>query len=1112
MDTRREQIFEAVMREFVGPIESDDLAGVRPQSHYCAGVLYPRGHFDTADAVNDSCPAEKDTIQDEEDLIFDQDQGAGEAEEIDVIDKSNLLRPTAMSMTVAVAKGDSLTAHVRAASYTQEKGREPRKSAYLRTQIEEDMILDLPSPGDAVGSMRTKQVPGSSLQIDAVMRKQVGDIVLYTIALENTNIEGTAAIDTICYFQSGFTLESQLGFVELPHSAAKSTDEDVLTNEFLYREVKDYAVGHGCACAWSEARPLRFIETTVMPSYEMKPIVPTDLSSSGVVLAMRDFGCAADHAELVEKLWRFSDAYKAWIDTQRSTIPFVEKRYREVAKRHIDACEKCHDRMVDGINLIRSDPCVAKAFGLMNDAMLLQQLHYAIPKNRWVERIRGRLQLENAYQDPKLEDESTWPTGRTCGFWRPFQLAFVMMNLRSMLDPSASDRKVVDLIWFPTGGGKTEAYLGLSACTIFLRRMLNRSDSGTAIIMRYTLRLLTTQQYERAASLICSCEVLRRREVELLGRTPISIGLWVGSASTPNTIESAVHDFNALSRRATSKNPFVILKCPWCGAEMGTVVLKNGMRSRTILKGYRLAKDGRKNRFIYQCDNPDCHFSHGEMPLYVIDEEIYDHRPTLVIGTVDKFAMLPFRPEARSLFGVTESGARMLPPDLIIQDELHLISGPLGSMVGSYETLVAELCSCANGGVKRCPKIVASTATISRAKAQCHALYACGTDNVFQFPPPGLTYRDSFFAHEDAAVVGRRYVGLMTHASSSIASSVRLFAVLMHAVFKLKVDSEKERDPYWTIVSYYNTLRDLGMDLTAANSLVPNLLYILNRRTSTRDGEGKIIPEARRYLRKILELTSRIPSESIAERLHDLELAHSGGEQTYAERPVDICFATNMISVGLDVSRLGVMTVMGQPKTTSEYIQATSRVGRSSTGPGIVFCVYRPERPRDKSIYENFYSYHAKLYSRVEPTSVTPFSPTVRERSLHAIVIAFYRLLSSQGLTAPTFPDDGTLMREICSVIEERVKRVDPSQVESTRRILRHVLNCWRDWNPAEWSYFGIGDPGGTPLMYVRGVEPSVAWGGRGFATMTSMRSVDAPCEIDILRDSEVWGLVDETN
>ena len=246
--------------------------------------------------------------------------------------------------------------------------------------------------------------------------------------------------------------------------------------------------------------------------------------------------------------------------------------------------------------------------------------------------------------------------------------------------------------------------------------------------------------------------------------------------------------------------------------------------------------------------------------------------------------------------------------------------------------------------------------------------------------------------------------------------------------------------------------------------------------------------------------------------MHDLELAHSGGEHTYAERPVDICFATNMISVGLDVSRLGVMTVMGQPKTTSEYIQATSRVGRSSTGPGIVFCVYRPERPRDKSIYENFYSYHAKLYSRVEPTSVTPFSPTVRERSLHAIVIALYRLLSSQDLSSPTFPDDGTLVEEICSSIEERVKRVDPSQIESTQRALRHVLNCWRDWDPVEWSYFGIGESGGTPLMYVRGMEPSAAWGGRGFATMTSMRSVDAPCEIDILRDSEVWGLVDETN
>ena len=1105
LDTRRDQILEMVMHEFVGPIESDDLAGVRPQSHYRAGVLYPRGYLDSRDDDEGQSSEECESNPNAEELNLAQELDAGGAEDVDVIDKSNLFRPTAMSVTFAVESGDELKVYVRAGCYAHENNRETGQSAYFRNQIDEQITPDLPSSDGTVGGMTSTRVPGTALQLDVVLRKKLGKSALYTIALENTYNAGAAAIDTICYFQVGFKIESKFGFVELPHPATESADEEVLTNEFLYREIKDFAVGHGCACAWSDERPVRIIETSVIPSYETKPIVPTDLSSFGVVLRMREMGAAASLAGVDEILKNFTASYQKWIEDQRSLIPNMESRYQEIATGHLDACEKCCRRMVDGVDLIRTEPCVARAFGLMNEAMLLQQLHYALPKNRWIEGQRGRLQLESLYHEPNPEDEASWPSERVYGVWRPFQLAFVLMNLRSMFDPNASDREIVDLIWFPTGGGKTEAYLGLSAFTIFLRRMLNKGDAGTAIIMRYTLRLLTTQQYERAASLVCACDVLRQSDESHLGRTPISIGLWVGSASTPNTVESAVHDFNALSRRATNKNPFVILKCPWCGAEMGAVELRSGTRARIVLKGYRLAKDGRRNRFIYQCDNPSCPFSRSEMPLYVIDEEIYDHRPTLVIGTVDKFAMLPFRPEARTLFGITESGSRQLPPDLIIQDELHLISGPLGSMVGSYETLIMELCSRVEGNQKRRPKIVASTATISRAKAQCHALYACGRDHVVQFPPPGLSYRDSFFAHEDRAAVGRRYVGLMTHASSGVTSSICLFASLIHAAAHLKVCVEKERDPYWTIVAYYNTLRDLGMDLTAVNSFVPNLLYLLNRRIILRDADGGVNSKGRRYLRKVLELTSRIPSESIVERLHDLDLSYSGEEVPYADRPVDICLATNMISVGLDVPRLGVMTVMGQPKTTSEYIQATSRVGRSSSAPGIVFSVYRPERPRDKSIYENFYSYHAKLYSYVEPTSVTPFSPVVRERSLHAIVIALYRLFSNHDLPSPTYPSDDVLLKYICRIVEERVVRVDPSQLESTRKTLQHVLNCWRDWDPAKWAYLGIGEQGGTPLMYVRGTEPSVAWGGRGFATMTSMRSVDAPCEIEVLRDSEVW-------
>lgn len=1116
-DSRRDEIYESVMREFVGPIEADDLNGVRPQSHYRAGVLYPRGFMDDHEDGPDpeAGPDSEEAADLREESALPQDDAAveaGDAEDIDVIDRSNRFRPTAMSVTVAVQQGDVLVVRVRAASYHQEKHPElgPR-SPFLRSAIDESIELELPNPTDEIGTVRTYGIADSALRLDAVLRKVEGRVALYTIALENTREYGQGRIDELCYFQAGFSVSSRQGFAELPRPVYSVADDETLSNEFLYREIKEYAVGHGCACRWDACGCVREIHTTVMPSYETKPIVPADLGDAGISLSMRTLGSQGDSKLAVDTLLAFCDLYEKWIDRIQDTATRIEHRYRSVAIRNVEACRTCLMRMRDGASLVGSDERVASAFRLMNDAMLLQQLHYTAKTNRWIDAGRGRLHLERTYREPDPTDDTTWPEGRVYGIWRPFQMAFILMNLRAMLEPGSKDRGVVDLIWFPTGGGKTEAYLGLSAYAVFLRRLLDKNDSGTVVLMRYTLRLLTAQQYERAASLICACESLRRNNPESLGPIPFSIGLWVGSASTPNSVDVAVRDFNALSRLSTARNPFVVLKCPWCGAEMGAVKINGASRSRIAVKGYRLSKDGKRNRFVYQCDNPECRFSHGEMPLYVIDEEIYDKHPTLVIGTVDKFAMLPFRPEARSLFGMDMKGIRRAPPDLIVQDELHLISGPLGSMVGCYETLVSELCSVRVGGVRRAPKVVASTATISRAKAQCHALYACGKENVCQFPPPGITYRDSFFAYEDANAQGRRYVGVMAHVSSGLSTSVRLFASLLYAVAELKESGPSTQDPYWTIVAYYNTLRDLGSDLTVVNGFLPSLLRIMYRRSHGQDGaaEGQ---DRRRFLRKVVELTSRIPSDRIGGRLHELEIAHGEGDVDYTNAPIDLCLATNMISVGLDVSRLGLMTVMGQPKTTSEYIQATSRVGRSSSGPGLVFAVYRPERPRDRSIYENFLSYHSKLYAHVEPTSVTPFSPVVRERSLHAIVIALYRFVAADSALDPRCPADGRILKEICNAIEARVMEVSPDELDSTRRCLSHVLECWRDWNPQEWAYFGIGTIDGIPLMYARGIKPSVAWGGRGFPTMTSMRNVDAPCEVDVIRDRGIWKGRDEAN
>lgn len=750
----------------------------------------------------------------------------------------------------------------------------------------------------------------------------------------------------------------------------------------------------------------------------------------------------------------------------------------------------------------------------MNRAMLMQQLHYNLPLRRWVPDSNNDIKLEYDCPLPLIDDERTWfdIEHHHYGNWRPFQIAFVLMNLSSMYDDIDPERAIVDLIWFPTGGGKTEAYLGLSAYTIFIRRLKDKNNAGTAIIMRYTLRLLTAQQYERASSMICACEKIRMQNEELLGGDRISIGLWVGGTTTPNKqkgSEGAIKCFDNLYNRKTNDNPFVMLKCPWCGAQMG-VVDYDGMTRK--LPGYIKKRIGpRQSRFAYACGNNKCDFNERvTLPLYVVDEDIYECKPTLLIGTVDKFAILPFKPEARGIFGFDDNGRKITSPDLIIQDELHLISGPLGSMVGHYETMINDLCVINRRDHKILPKIIASTATISRARQQCKELYACKEEQVFQFPPSGLDAGDSFFAQEDKKSPGRKYVGILASNSPSDATTaIRLFASLLYAAKKIEVHDEADRDPYWTNVGYYNSIRELGQARTWIKADIDQHLDVMYKRhhDDQRFETREEYRAFRRYIYRDEELTSRIPGNRVTESLANLTIKypHSKKEEGIpVEMPIDICLATNMISVGLDVSRLGLMTVAGQPKTTSEYIQATSRVGRDgNNAPGLIFVLYRPGRPRDKSFYEQFVPYHSKLYCYVEPTSVTPFAAPVRDRALMAIITGMMRLENGNDFNEnpPVFPEE-EIINHVYSVIEERLTKTDQDELDDTMDEIEYLLQEWKDWSPEVWTpktkYDGtFGEE--LPLIYGAGNNPNEAWLERGICIPTSMRNVDSSCEAQVL-------------
>ncbi|MGA7520900.1 MAG: helicase-related protein [Acidobacteriaceae bacterium] len=770
--------------------------------------------------------------------------------------------------------------------------------------------------------------------------------------------------------------------------------------------------------------------------------------------------------------------YAKWILHREDEIAAdtsLSETLKATAARHLDRCRTCLARMNAGIKLLEDDPGVARAFRLMNEAMLKQQIHYEIASRKtrsWQSGPDG-LKLESPFIEPSYDDANRK--------WYPFQLAFILMNLAPMNDFRDPDRQTVDLIWFPTGGGKTEAYLGLSAFTMFLRRLRNPADGGTCAIMRYTLRLLTTQQFQRASSLICACEIIRRLNPTELGTEFFSVGLWVGREVTPNTEDGAVQALRAL-QSGRGANRFVVLACPWCGAAMGPQAHGRGFQC----KGYR--KLAHPNRVRFVCDDPACGFNSGDgLPLKIIDEQIYDSPPTLLVGTVDKFAMLAFQPEARHIFGIDTPYS---PPELIIQDELHLISGPLGSMVGHYETVVDVLCTRGDGEARVVPKIIASTATIARAEDQVGKLYG---RRAFLFPPQALRAGHSFFAQEREDHVGRLYVGIFgTALPSHVTAQVRVMSALLQAPKLFEPVSPDVIDPYWTMMGYFNSLRELGHAATLIRADIREYLNAVWDRLGLRlDQVQTLGRDPRRFINRDVELTSRVQSSEIPGILQELFTPYDG---TASYEAIDVCFATNMIQVGLDIPRLSLMTVVGQPKTTSEYIQASSRVGRDIRRPGLVVTNFNPFKPRDRSHYEHFRSYHQSIYRNVEPTSVTPFSVPVRERALHALIIILSRFWGGDELRArPDHPPGPDLVERMRQAVRDRVMTVEPDEWPATDALFDDIIAKWSVAPPHRYGNFGP-PVEEMPLMYPAGTQQNPIWQSWPFATPSSMRNVDSDC------------------
>lgn len=1012
----RELLQLAVIDDLLGPADGpvEEIVGMSVRDRYLVGKLAP---MDTApDAVEMGTFGESGRPDSEE-----QD------EEVDTSTNQSLV-PSSMGFTFCV---DGELENVQLFANWGRYERTQSEQVNEETDKPPRCWKRIPSGGSVVVSLKKRII--EPIQIDAdcpsvVVQGSVSASLengdrLVTLFLVNTQTKPEQNQDQAWIFQPELIVRDMEGravFRRRPILRANEFDEEREALEMIYRDRVEFAVGHGISvhATVSEEDRERATEvrTAVLPEYEIQVtetpgLEPEDRPAMRRMIedGLLDMERLAELAtpekrdELIAGLKVLTDDYAEWITENWKAIGSEVVGYDLPATKAMERCNLILERLREGIDVLAADDRALTAFRFANRAMALQRIHsiYALARRRG---------------DKVTLDALNVRKNRS---WRPFQLAFMLLSVPALADPTHRDRThpleaFADLLWFPTGGGKTEAYLGVAAFTMGVRRLQGNlggldGGRGLAVIMRYTLRLLTLQQFQRATALICAMEVLRRAEPGVWGDTPFTIGLWVGQRVTPNTTDEshAAIEKERDGKYGTGSTPAQLTSCPWCGSE--------------IVPGREIRVDRDLGRTFVYCGDKygRCEFSLAKsknlgLPVLVVDDEIYRYPPSMLIATVDKFAMMAWRGQVRTLFGKanrecprhgllwpeadcngnhTKKGSLdavkvkeilpIRPPDLIIQDEFHLISGPLGTMVGLYETAVDELSTWSVDGKAIRPKIVASTATVRKAEEQVNNVFL---RRVSVFPPHGLNVEDNFFSVQRSVEnkPGRLYMGICSPGSSRPAVLIRVYVALLTAAQSLFQHFGVAADPYMTVVGYFNSLRELGGMRRLAEDDVQTRAYRVQMSDVKRPGLSQ------RSVRIVDELTSRVANKEIPKKLDQLEVKFKPTWEKGETRAIDIVLATNMLSVGVDVNRIGLMVVNGQPKSTAEYIQATSRVGRSF--PGLVCTVLTWSRPRDLSHYETFEHYHATFYKHVEAQSVTPFAARALDRGLTGAMVSLLRL------------------------------------------------------------------------------------------------------------------------
>ena len=1130
-DDVRSRLLRTLRRDLVGPDvcpEDDDLAREllteRPSRWYLTGFIAPE---------EGTAPLQDDGGAEQGLLLEDMDGGGepspdavvgGQAEDNGEPDPGaggRRLQPTSLGLTVllrpdvreieaVITWGDYQTEPPLPPEVLSDEGaKQPPDLRWRRQPQRVSLRLRVPPDGRATGPVpvpgrAAPQLPGGGLALVCHARsyavRQPDDTVQHvralTVVLVNRRRRpGRRFLDVACAFQARLELRCTEGFMpRCDLSGHWSDDADRRLADLHYRDVTEYAVGRASSAGWTRDADgtVRATWTDPLPQAEVERVAPNE-GIDGVVWGMERLAAlAAGGADgLRRELEGLPRHYGAWIAERADAIAGIPgPRRRETAERLVEAMRRAHGRIRDGIEVLAAEPPTARlAFAAMNES------------------------LARAARQRDAQGNGRSPADQTDPAWRPFQLAFILLNLPGLADKRHDDREVVDLLFFPTGGGKTEAYLGLAAWTIAHRRLSasGKLGAGVAVLMRYTLRLLTLDQLGRAAGVVCALELMRgeaawqRGGRPLLGTWPIEIGLYVGSAASPNALggKGNTGPDTAVARikkyqRDKKEAPAPLQACPWCGTAFTP-------------DSFGLAPNAHAPQTMeLRCVGDDCPFAGDRaLPVVAVDDAIYRRLPAFLIATVDKFAGLPWVDRAGAFFGHVDredqwgfygpaepgvgkrlyNGWRLDPPDLVIQDELHLISGPLGTVAGLYETVLDRLSTRVRDGATIRPKIVASTATVRRAEQQIEALF--DRDKTEVFPPPGPDRRDSFFARtvDARSDPARLYVGIAAQGKGPKLVFLRALTTLLAAALREHRVAGAAADPYMTAVCYFNALRELGGARRIVEDEVKARLtgYGAERRRA----DPPDAPFADRAIGAPLELTSRVSTDQVAKAKQQLERPCDG------KSGVDVALATNMISVGLDITRLGLMLVQGQPKTAAEYIQATSRVGRDKNKPGLVLAVLNVHKPRDRMHYEQFRQFHACFYRSVEPTSVTPWAARALDRALAAVVVAIARHLDpalTREQAVRHLGDHPDVRRQVRDAITER------APAEAQAAVGEAVDRLFDGWIEVAAQQTSGGDPfrygAGSQRLLHQPLDPALPTLmppiHRAFTAGRSMRDVEA--------------------